>query len=185
MVPLPRGAVVRIGRQFNGGFSESSLDRGGQAYAAKAVLHMCWPPVNGDEEPLTPMKLHWVKDHDEKYSAESGNRTYIVALFNVGAYDGDPTLTMYDDRYWSTCWSLTTLAGTVTRNPVRLFNNLSSALFAAQVAEDNARDHQRRHSDMDDRPGRHRQELDGDLTATITGRDGKSYTYRTRLHSRR
>lgn len=131
------------------------------------------------------MKLHWVKDHDEKYSAESGNRTYIVALFNVGAYDGDPTLTMYDDRYRSTCWSLTTLAGTVTRNPVRLFNNLSSALFAAQVAEDNARDHQRRHSDMDDRPGRHRQELDGDLTATITGRDGKSYTYRTRLHSRR
>jgi hypothetical protein len=143
------------------------------------------PPVNGDEEPLTPMKLHWVKDHDEKYSAESGNRTYTVALFNVGAYDGDPTLTMYDDRYRSTCWSLTTLAGTVTRNPVRLFNNLSSALFAAQVAEDNARDHQRRHSDMDDRPGRHRQELDGDLTATITGRDGKSYTYRTRLHSRR
>ena len=77
---------------------------------------MCWPPVNGDEEPLTPMKLHWVKDHDEKYSAESGNRTYIVALFNVGAYDGDPTLTMYDDRYRSTCWSLTTLAGTITRN---------------------------------------------------------------------
>jgi hypothetical protein len=130
------------------------------------------------------MKLHWVKDHDERYSAQSGNRTYIVGLFNVGAYDGDPTVTMYDDRYWSTCWSLTTRVGTVTRNPVRLFNNLSSALFAAQVAEDSARDHQRRHPDSDDRPGRHRLELDRALTATITGRDGKTYTYRTLLHSR-
>jgi hypothetical protein len=54
------------------------------------------------------MKLHWVKDHEEQYSADSGDRTYIVGVFNVGAYDGDPTLTMYDDRYRSTCWSLTT-----------------------------------------------------------------------------
>jgi hypothetical protein len=86
-------------------------------------LYKCWPPVDRHEEPLTPTKLHWVNDHDEQYSAESGNRTYIVGLFNVGAYDGDPTLTMCDDRYWSTCWSLPTRAGTVTRNPVRLFNN--------------------------------------------------------------
>jgi len=41
------------------------------------------------------MELQWVKDHDEQYSADSGNRTYIVCVFNVGAYDGDPTLTMY------------------------------------------------------------------------------------------
>jgi len=67
------------------------------------------------------MELHWVKDHDEQYSADSGNRTYIVRLFNVGAYDGDPTLTIYDDRYRSTCWSLTTRVGIVTRNRVRLF----------------------------------------------------------------
>jgi len=127
------------------------------------------------------MKLHWFKEHDEQYSAGSGNRTYIVGPFNVGAYDGDPTLTMYDDRYWSTCWSLTTRVGTVTRNPVRLFNNLSSALFAAQLAEDNAWDH---HSDLGDGPGRHRRELDGEFTATITGRDGKTYTYWTRLHRR-
>ena len=128
------------------------------------------------------MELHWVKDHDEQYSADSGNRTYIVRLFNVGAHDGDPTLTMYDDRYRSTCWSLTTRVGIATRNPVRLFGDLSSALFAAQVAEDNARDHQRQRSDMGDRPGRHRRAGDGDRTATITGRDGKTYTYRTRLH---
>jgi hypothetical protein len=130
------------------------------------------------------MKLHWVKDHDEQYSAKCGNRTYIVRLFNVGAYDGDPSLTMYNDRYWSTCWSLTTQVGTVTRNPVRLFNNLSSALFAAEVAEDNARNHQLQHSDVGDRPGRHRRAIDGDHTATITGRDGKTYTYWTRLHRR-
>jgi hypothetical protein len=125
------------------------------------------------------MKLHWVKDHADQYCAQSGNRTYTVGLFNVGAYDGDPTITMYSDRYWSTCWSLTTRVGTLTRNPVRLFNNLSSALFAAQMAEDNAREHQRRHSDIDDRTGRHSRELDGDLI-TITGRDGKLYTYWTR-----
>jgi len=130
------------------------------------------------------MKLHWVRNHDEQYSAESGNRTYTVGLFNVGAYDGDPTLTMYGDRYWSTCWSLTTRVGTVTRNPVRLFNNLSSALFAAQAAEDNWRDHQRRHAEMADRPGRHRRQLDEDLTATVIGRDGNTYTYWTRLDSR-
>lgn len=130
------------------------------------------------------MKLHWVKDHDEQYSAKSGNRTYVVGLFNVGAYDGDPTLTIYDNRYWSTCWSLTTRAGTLTRNPVRLFNNLSSALFAAQVAEDDTWDHQRPHTDVGDRPGRHQRDFDADLTATITGRDGKTYTYWTRLDSR-
>ena len=106
------------------------------------------------------MELRWVKDHDEQYSADSGNRTYIVCLFNVGAYDGDPTLTMYDDRYRSTCWSLTTRVGSVTRNRVRLFNDLSSALFAAQVAEDNARNHQLQHSDGGDRPGRHRRAID-------------------------
>jgi hypothetical protein len=54
------------------------------------------------------MTLHWITDDDEQYSADSGDRTYIVGVFNVGAYDGDPTLTMYDDRYRSTCWSLTT-----------------------------------------------------------------------------
>jgi hypothetical protein len=126
------------------------------------------------------MKLHWVKDHDEQYFAKSGNRTYIVGLFNVGAYDGDPTLTMYSTRYWSTCWSLTTRTGTVTRNPVRLFNNASSALFAAQVAEDNAKDHQRWRADIDDASGRHVRDLDRDLTTTITGRDGQTYTYWTR-----
>jgi hypothetical protein len=131
------------------------------------------------------MKLHWFKHHDEQYSADSGNRSYIVRLFNVGAYDGDPTLTMYDNRYRSTCWSLTTHVGTVARNPVRLFNDLSSALFAAQLAEDNAWDHQRQHPDMGDRPGRHRLDGDGDHTATITGRDGNTYTYWTRLHRRR
>jgi hypothetical protein len=129
------------------------------------------------------MKLHWVKHHDERYSADSGNRTYIVGLFEVGAYDGDPTLTIYDDRYRSTCWSLTTRVGTITRNPVRLFNNLSSALLAAQVEEDNARDHQRQHPDAGDRPGRHQRRVDGDHTATIIGRDGNTYTYWTRLQS--
>jgi hypothetical protein len=130
------------------------------------------------------MKLHWVKDHDEQYSAGSGNRTYIVRLFDVGAYDGDPTLTMYDNRYRSTCWSLTTRVGTVTRNPVRLFNDLSSAFLAAQVAEDSAGNHQRRHPDVGDRPGRHRREIDGEHIATITGRDGNTYTYWTRPHRR-
>jgi hypothetical protein len=105
------------------------------------------------------MELHWVKEHDEQYSADGGNRTYIIRLFNVGGYDGDPTLIMDDDRYRSTCWSLTTRVGIVTRNRVRLFNDLSSALFAAQVAEDNARDHKRQHSDVGDRPGRHRRRV--------------------------
>jgi hypothetical protein len=127
------------------------------------------------------MKLAWVKHHDERYSADSGNRTYIVGVFEVGAYDGDPTLTMYDDRYRSTCWSLTTRVGTITRNPVRLFNDLSSALLAAQVHEDNARDHQR--SDVGDRPGRHQRRVGEEHTATITGRDGNTYTYWTRLRS--
>ena len=152
------------------------------------------------------MELRWVKDHAEQYSAGSGNRTYIVGLFNLGAYDGDPTLTIYDDRYRSACWSLTTRVGSVTHNRVRLFNDLSSAFFAAQVAEDDARDHQRPpprraptrrapqsvpspvqqvpappHSEVRDRPGRHRREVDGDHTATLTGRDGKTYTYWTRL----
>jgi hypothetical protein len=155
------------------------------------------------------MELRWVKDHDEKYSAYSGNHTYIVRLFNVGAYDGDPTLTIYDDRYRSTCWSLTTRVGAATRHRVRLFNDLSSALFAAQVAEDNARDHQpplprraptrraresvpssvqqataQQHLDVGDRPGRHRRGVDDAHTATITGRDGKTYTYWTRLPRR-
>ena len=112
------------------------------------------------------MKLQWVKHHDEHYSANSGNRSYVVGLFEVGAHDGDPTLTMYGDRYWSTCWSLTTRVGTITRNPVRLFNNLSSALHAAQMAEDNTTDPQRRNSGIGGRPGRHRRELDGDLIAT-------------------
>ena len=153
------------------------------------------------------MELHGVKEHDEQYSADGGNRTYIIRLFNVGGYDGDPALIMDDDRYRSTCWSLTTRVGIVTRNRVRLFNDLSSALFAAQVAEDNARDHQRLpprraptrrapesvpsrvpqapaplHSDVGDRPGRHRRGVDGDHTATITGRDGKTYRYWTRLN---
>jgi hypothetical protein len=127
------------------------------------------------------MKLHWVKHHDGHYSASSGNRTYVVGLFEVGAHDGDPTLTMYGDRYWSTCWSLTTRVGAITRNPVRLFNNVSSALFAAQVAEDKARAHQQ--SDAGDRPGRHQRRVDENHTATITGRDGKTYTYWTRLRS--
>ena len=129
------------------------------------------------------MTLHWIKDDDEQYSAYSGNRTYIVCVFNVGAYDGDPTLTMYDDRYRSTCWSLTTRVGTIPRGPVRLFDDLSSALLAAQDAEDKRSDHQRRHPDVGDRPGRHRRG-DGDHTATVTSRDGKTYTYWTRLNRR-
>jgi hypothetical protein len=124
--------------------------------------------------------LHWLKDdYDEQYFAYSGNRKYIARLFDVGAYDGDPTLTMYDDRYRSTCWSLTIQVGTATLNPVRLFNNRSSALFAAQQAEDNAGDHRRRHSDVDD-SGRHGRRLRGENTVTITGRDGKTYTYWSR-----
>ena len=126
------------------------------------------------------MELRWVKDHDEQYSAQSGNRTYIVGLFNVGAYDGDPTLTMYDDRYRSTCWSLTIRVGVTTLNPVRLFNNRSSALFAAQLAEDNATDHRSQHSDVDDFSGRHGRGMRGENRVTITGRDGKTYTYWSR-----
>ena len=127
------------------------------------------------------MILRWVKDeNDEQYRAYSGNRTYIARLFEVGAYDGDPTLTMYDDRYRSTCWSLTIRAGTATLNPVRLFNNRSSALLAAQQAEDTASDHRRRHSDADDFSGRHRRGLHEENTVTITGRDGKTYTYFSR-----
>ncbi|MBV8863133.1 MAG: hypothetical protein JO082_06435 [Mycobacterium sp.] len=129
------------------------------------------------------MKLHWVKDHEQQYSAESDNRTYVVRLFEVGAYDGDPTLTIYDDLYRSTCWSLTTLVGTVTRNPVRLFNDLSSALIAAQAADDNAREYHRQQLDLDDRPGRHQRD-NGGHSVTITGRDGETYTYWTRLHRR-
>jgi hypothetical protein len=132
------------------------------------------------------MELQWVKQQDERYFADSGNRSYIVDLFEVGAYDGDPALTMYDDRYRSTCWSLTTRVGTMTRNPVRLSSNLSSALFAAQVAEDDAGRHcQHQYSDVDDRPGRHRRAVDEDLAATIIGRDGKTYTYWTRLYRQR
>ena len=127
------------------------------------------------------MILRWLKDdNDEQYRAYSGNRTYIARLFEVGAYDGDPTLTMYDDRYRSTCWSLTIQVGTATLNPVRLFNNRSSALLAAQQAEDNARDHRRRQSALDDFSGRHGRGLRGERTVTITGRDGKTYTYWSR-----
>jgi len=50
--------------------------------------------------------------------------------------------------------------------------------LAAQDAEDKRSDHQRRHPDVRDRPGRHRRG-DGDYTATVTGRDGKTYTYWT------
>ncbi|HYY02037.1 MAG TPA: hypothetical protein VE908_21205 [Mycobacterium sp.] len=98
----------------------------------------------------------------------------------MGAYDGDPTLTMYDDRYRSTCWSLTIRVGVATLNPVRLFNTRSSALFAAQQAEDNASEHRRRHSDVDDFAGRHRRGLHEENVVTITGRDGKTYTYFSR-----
>jgi hypothetical protein len=129
---------------------------------------------------LIVMTLRWVKDHDNQYSAEAGNRSYTVRLFEVGAYDGDPALTMYDDRYRSTCWCLTTRVGTMIRNPDRLFEDLSSAFFAAQVAEDNAWD--RPHPTVDHRPGRHHQRQDDEgHIATITGRDGKIYSYRTRL----
>jgi hypothetical protein len=125
--------------------------------------------------------LRWVKDeNDEQYRAYSSNRTYIARLFEVGAYDGDPTLTMYDDRYRSTCWSLTIRVGVATLNPVRLFNTRSSALFAAQQAEDNASEHRRQHSDVDDFSGRHRRGPHEDNTVTITGRDGKTYTYFSR-----
>jgi hypothetical protein len=125
--------------------------------------------------------LRWVKDdNDEQYCAYSGNRTYIARLFEVGAYDGDPTLTMYDDRYRSTCWSLTIRVGIATLNPVRLFNSRSSALFAAQQAEDNTSDHRRQHSDVDDSSGRHGRGVRGENRVTITGRDGKTYTYWSR-----
>ena len=127
------------------------------------------------------MILRWVKDeNDEQYRAYSRNRTYITRLFEVGAYDGDPTLTMYDGRYRSTCWSLTIRVGVATLNPVRLFNTRSSALFAAQRAEDNASEHRRQHADVDDFSGRHRRGLHEENTVTITGRDGKTYTYWSR-----
>lgn len=127
------------------------------------------------------MILRWIKDDDdEQYCAYSGNRTYIARLFEVGAYDGDPTLTMYDDRYWSTCWSLTIRVGTTTLNPVRLFNNRSSALFAAQQAEDNVRDNERQQADVDDCSGRHGRGVHGENIVTIIGRDGKTYTYWSR-----
>ena len=127
------------------------------------------------------MILRWVKDeNDEQYRAYSGNRTYTARLFEVGAYDGDPTLTMYDDSYRSTCWSLTIRVGVTTLNPVRLFNTRSSALFAAQQSEDNATEHQRPHSDVDDFSGRHGRGVHDENTVTITGRDGKTYTYWTR-----
>jgi hypothetical protein len=125
--------------------------------------------------------LRWIKDDDdEQYRAHSGNHTYVARLFEVGAYDGDPTLTMYDDSYRSTCWSLTIRVGIATLNPVRLFNNRSSALFAAQQAEDKASDRRRRHSDVDDFAGRHGRGVRGENTVTITGRDGKTYTYWSR-----
>jgi hypothetical protein len=127
------------------------------------------------------MKLHWVKRHDGQYFADSGNRAYVVDLFEVGAYDGDPTLTMYDNRYWSTCWSLTTRVGTMTRNPVRLFNSLSSAMFAAQVAEDHESDHELQYPAMAGSQGRHRRTFKANKSATITGRDGNTYTVWTRL----
>jgi hypothetical protein len=126
--------------------------------------------------------LRWVKD-DEQYCAYSGNRTYIARPFNVGAYDGDPTLTMYDDRYRSTCWSLTIRVDIATLNPIRLFSDRSSAFVAAQQAEDDAREHQREHPDMDDRSGRHGRAAHEVNTVTITGRDGKTYTYWSRWTS--
>jgi hypothetical protein len=125
--------------------------------------------------------LRWIKDDDdEQCCAYSGSRTYIARLFEVGAYDGDPTLTMYDDRYRSTCWSLTIQTGMTILNPVRLFNNRSSALFAAQQAEDHAWDHRSPHSGVDDFSGRHGRGVRGENTVTITGRDGKTYTYWSR-----
>jgi hypothetical protein len=124
--------------------------------------------------------LRWVKVDDEQYRSSSGTRTYTARLFEVGAYDGDPTLTMFDDRYWSTCWSLTIEVGSATLNPVRLFNNRSSALLAAQQAEDDAKARRRRRSDVDDFPGRHGRGLRGERPVTITGRDGKTYTYWSR-----
>jgi hypothetical protein len=125
--------------------------------------------------------LRWVKDeNDEQYRAYSDNRTYTARLFEVGAYDGDPTLTLYDDSYRSTCWSLTIRVGVTTLNPVRLFNNRSSALFAAQLAEDNATEHRSQYSDVDDFSGRHGRGMRDENTVTITGRDGNTYTYWTR-----
>jgi hypothetical protein len=126
--------------------------------------------------------LRWIKDDDEQYCAYSGDRTYMVRLFNVGAYDGDPTLTMYDDRYRSTCWSLTTLMDIAIRKPVRLFEDRSSAMVAAQLAEDNASEHECRLPDMDDPPGRHRRVEHGERPVTITGRDGNTYTYWSRRY---
>jgi hypothetical protein len=61
-----------------------------------------------------------------------------------------------------------------------LFNTRSSALFAAQQSEDNATEHQRPHSDVDDFSGRHGRGVHDENTVTITGRDGKTYTYWTR-----
>ena len=82
--------------------------------------------------------LHWIKDDDEQYHAESGDRAYIVRTFEVGAYDGDPRLTKYDNRYRSQCWSLTTWVANTRRGPAWHFDDLAGALFAAQDAEDDA-----------------------------------------------
>lgn len=54
---------------------------------------------------MSDTTLNW-DQRAGQYCADNGDRTYIVRTFDVGAYDGDPLLTMYDERYRSECWSL-------------------------------------------------------------------------------
>jgi hypothetical protein len=86
------------------------------------------------------MTLQWTKDEaaegglPEQYIAESGDRSYIIRIFHPAAHDRDPLLVMHDDV--SQCWSLRTWVGNHTRGPLRLFDSLNAALFAAQDEED-------------------------------------------------
>jgi hypothetical protein len=81
---------------------------------------------------------HWTEsDGPDQYTAESGDRSYIVREFSPAAHDGDPRLDMHDDRYRSQCWELIPLMGDNQRRGL-LYDELGDALLAAQTIEDEA-----------------------------------------------
>ena len=87
---------------------------------------------------MTDTTLHWKHDTrgDEQYVAKVGDRCYIVRVFAPAAHDGDPKLTMYDDRYRSSGWVLIVWHGNDTKGLAWIFDNLADALIAAQDAAD-------------------------------------------------
>ena len=79
--------------------------------------------------------LKWIEQSNGRCHADSGDRTYIVDVFDVGARDGDPLLTVHDGRYRSTCWAMRLWVGNDTHGPVRLFDSRNDAKRAAEEME--------------------------------------------------